>query len=39
MSLFSDLEEIPTEPGVYLIKDKEDHINEMEGMIKKHMAV
>ena len=26
MSLFSDLEEIPTEPGVYLIKDKEEKV-------------
>ena len=26
MSLFSDLEDIPTEPGVYLIKDKDEKI-------------
>ena len=26
MSLFSDLEDIPTEPGVYLIKDKEERV-------------
>ena len=42
MSLFSDLEEIPTESGVYLIKDKEEKViyvgkaKNLKNRVKQH---